>query len=208
MAVSLPLELPLLHRAEVQCGPPASSRSHLETPAPVPAARPPAPAARVVVSAEEVSIRDVNRRARTPIGVPLAAAASRGECLECTRFLDRPTEQGCGVRTGAGGAGALAAGAALGTGEAAKAIAEALKSGKVVLTERNLFFRWSRGDCGRVAIDGTSVLTKLASLASVGTFSIGVQGYKRCEKVKSRRADSYELWSCDHGEHVVVWCCG
>jgi hypothetical protein len=84
--------------------------------------------------------------------VPLAAAASRGECLECTRFLDRPTEQGCGVRTGAGGAGALAAGAALGTGEAAKAIAEALKSGKVVLTELNLFFRWSRGDCGRVAI--------------------------------------------------------
>ena len=84
--------------------------------------------------------------------MPLAAAASRGECLECTRFLDRPTEQGCGVRTGAGGAGALAAGAALGTGEAAKAIAEALKSGKVVLTELNLFFRWSRGDCGRVAI--------------------------------------------------------
>ena len=84
--------------------------------------------------------------------MPLAAAASRGECLECTRFLDRPTEQGCGVRTGAGGAGALAAGAALGTGEAAKAIAEALKSGKVVLTKLNLFFRWSRGDCGRVAI--------------------------------------------------------
>ena len=81
MAVSLPLELPLLHRAEVQCGPPASSRSHLETPAPVPAARPPAPAARVVVSAEEVSIRDVNRRARTPrmchsLPPPAAASAS------------------------------------------------------------------------------------------------------------------------------------
>ena len=142
--------------------------------------------------------------------MPLAAAASRGECLECTRFLDRPTEQGCGVRTGAGGAGALAAGAALGTGEAAKAIAEALKSGKVVLTELNLFFRWSRGDCGRVAIDGTSVLTKLASLASVGTFSIGgagVQAVREGEEPESG-CGSYELWSCDHGEHVVVWCCG
>ena len=146
------------------------------------------------MSAEEVSIRDVNRRARTPrtchsLPPPAAASASSAH----GSLTDQPS---------------LAAGAALGTGEAAKAIAEALKSGKVVLTKLNLFFRWSRGDCGRVAIDGTSVLTKLASLASVGTFSIGVQGYKRCEKVKSRRADSYELWSCDHGERVVVWCCG
>ena len=45
----------------------------------------------------------------------------------------------------------------------------------IVLTELNLHFRWSRGNCGRIAI-GTSVLTKLASLASVGTFLIGGAG--------------------------------
>ena len=74
--------------------PPVSSRSRSHLEAPVPAARPPAPAARVVVSTEEVSIRDVNRRAHAA-HVPLAAAASRGECLECTRFFGRSTEQGC-----------------------------------------------------------------------------------------------------------------
>jgi hypothetical protein len=47
-----------------------------------------------VVSTEEVSIRDVNRRAHAA-HVPLAAAAIRGECLECTRFFGRSTEQGC-----------------------------------------------------------------------------------------------------------------
>ena len=90
------------------------------------------------MSAEEVSIRDVNRRARTPrtchsLPPPAAASASSAH----GSLTDQPS---------------LAAGAALGTGEAAKAIAEALKSGKVVLTKLNLFFRWSRGDCGRVAI--------------------------------------------------------
>ena len=112
--------------------------------------------------------------------MPLAAAASRGECLECTRFLDRPTEQGCGVRTGAGGAGALAAGAALGTGEAAKAIAEALKSGKVVLTELNLFFRWSRGDCGRVAIGhvGADQAGKLSLSWNIFNWWAGVQAVR------------------------------
>ena len=124
--------------------------------------------ARRLTSRIDTSSADTTTLAADAGGLAADTGAGVSRC-------ERDKAGGLAADTGAGGAGALATGAALGTGDAAKAIAKALKPGTAVLTELNLHFRWSRGNCGRIAI-GTSVLTKLASLASVGTFLIGGAG--------------------------------